>query len=73
MARNYRLEYDTYAGKPEQIKRRSKRNSARRIMVNSLGKSAVIGKDVDHLNGSPLDNARKNLRLTTPSKNRKKK
>lgn len=75
MARNYRREYDTYQGTPEQKKNRAKRNAARRAMERELGKAALKGKDVDHKR--PLSkggsNARSNLQVTSVSYNRSKK
>lgn len=47
-ARDYRKEYDNYQGKPEQIKNRAKRNSARAEMVKEGRASKGDGKDVDH-------------------------
>lgn len=44
----YRKHYDTYQGTPEQIKKRSQRNKARRIMEKKVGKAALKGKDVAH-------------------------
>jgi len=69
--RNYRKEYDTYQGTPEQIKRRSSRNKARR----KLKKSGVnvAGKDVDHISHNPMDNRRSNLRAISKSANRSRK
>jgi hypothetical protein len=47
--RPYKKEYDNYHGKPEQIKKRSERNSARASMVEK-GKAKVgDGRDVDHI------------------------
>lgn len=66
-ARDYRKEYDNYGGKPEQIKRRSSRNKARRIM----GDKAVKGMDVGHKDNNPLNNDPKNLRNEDPSTNRR--
>ena len=60
MARNYRKEYDNYHSKPEQRKNRSSRNKARRKLAKA-GYS-LKGKDVDHKDGNPLNNGRKNLR-----------
>ena len=75
MARNYRREYDTYQGTPEQKKNRAKRNAAHREMERKLGKAALKGKDVDHK--VPLakggSNARSNLQVTSVSYNRSKK
>ena len=47
--RNYRKEYDEYQGNPEQIKRRTERNRDRRAAVKRYGKSALQGKEVDHV------------------------
>ena len=67
--RNYRKEYDTYQGKPSQIKRRSNRNKARRIVLK--GKKST--KDVDHKDGNPMNNSRANLRLEAKGRNRSRK
>jgi hypothetical protein len=72
MPRNYRKEYDEYHGTPDQIENRSSRNKARRKMTNAHGKAAVAGKEVDHKNGNPKDNKKKNLQLMSRSANRKK-
>lgn len=70
MARNYKKEYRDFHGKPEQIKKRSMRNKARR----KLGLKKGDGKEVDHK--KPLSkggtNSRKNLRITSRKANRKK-
>jgi len=65
--RDYRKEYDNYQGTPEQIKRRSSRNQARRIM----GDKTEEGKDVGHKDNNPMNNDPKNLRNEDPSKNRR--
>jgi len=45
--RNYRREYDSYQGKPEQIKRRAMRNAARREYEETHGdQSSKV--DIDH-------------------------
>jgi hypothetical protein len=41
-------------------------------MANTHGKAAVAGKEVDHKNGNPKDNKKKNLQLMSRSANRKK-
>ena len=46
--RDYRREYDKYAGKPEQIKKRASRNKARAIVKKRDGAAAIAGRDVDH-------------------------
>jgi hypothetical protein len=40
--------YAEYQGRPDQIKKRSERNKARRLMEKKLGKVAIAGKDIDH-------------------------
>ena len=66
MPRDYAKEYRTYQGKPKQIKRRASRNAARRKVLN--GRKST--KDVHHKDGNPMNNSRRNLRLTTKSRNR---
>jgi 5-methylcytosine-specific restriction endonuclease McrA len=64
--------YAEYQGRPDQIEKRSQRNKARRLMEKEVGAKALKGKDVDHAN--PIrdggGNARSNLRIQTPNKNR---
>lgn len=72
MPRDYKKEYKNYQGRPEQIKNRSSRNSARREAIKIHGKSAVRGKDVDHHDGNPRNNSRHNLRIMSKSANRAK-
>ena len=64
--------YKDYQGKPEQIKKRSERNKARRLMEKKLGKAAIAGKDIDHK--VPMRNGGKtaagNLRVRSVSANR---
>ena len=70
MARDYRKEYDNYHGKPAQKKKRAARNAAR----SELEKSGRVKKgsdmDVHHLDGNPLNNSPKNLRVMHQSRNR---
>lgn len=70
MPRNYRQEYDRYQGKPEQKKRRAKRNAARRKLMRSGRVRLGDGMDVDHKNTNPNDNSSKNLRVQKKSTNR---
>lgn len=66
--------YDkAYESRPEQIKRRASRNRARRRLIAARGASRMKGKDVDHVNGSPLDNRPENLRVESKKKNRGRK
>jgi hypothetical protein len=70
MARNYAKEYANYHSRPEQIKRRSSRNKARRLAIKA-GKAKVgDGKDIHHKDGNPLNNKNGNLRSMNRSKNR---
>ena len=68
--RDYDFEYNTYHGKPSQIKNRAARNKARKDMGLKNGD----GKEVDHK--KPLSKGgskgKKNLRVTTRTANRKK-
>lgn len=70
MARNYRLEYANFQGKPEQIKRRDSRNKARAAMVKAGKAKKGDGMDVEHKNGNPLDDKMSNYRLGTQHDNR---
>lgn len=66
--RRYDLEYKNYHSKPEQKKNRAMRNAAlRKIKEKGL---AVKGKDVDHKDGNPRNNALSNLRVISQSQNR---
>jgi len=69
MARDYAKEYKTYHSKPEQVKRRSDRNSSRRIMEKAGKVSKGDGKDVDHKNKNTSQNG-SNLRVRSRSANR---
>lgn len=70
MSRNYKSEYENYQGKPEQIKRRASRNAARAAMAKAGKVTKGDGKDVDHKNGSPLQNNKSNLRAVSKTTNR---
>lgn len=71
-ARNYKREYETYQGKPEQIKKRAERNSARAAMMKAGRVHKGDGKDVDHK--VPLSKggstAKSNLRVVSVHTNR---
>ena len=73
MARDYAKEYKNYHSRPEQIKKRSSRNKARRLLMK-LGKAKKgDGQDVHHKDGNPRNNSMKNLRARPKSKNRSRK
>ena len=59
-----------YNSKPEQVKRRTARNAARREMIRRGKARKGDGKDVGHANGNPLDNRPSNLRMESKAKNR---
>ena len=68
--RNYKKEYETYHGKPKQIKNRDARNKARK----KLGLKKGDKREVDHI--KPLSkggtNHKNNLRIVSRKTNRKK-
>jgi hypothetical protein len=70
MARDYAKEYANYHSRPEQIKKRSSRNKARRLAIK-IGKAKKgDGKDIHHKDGNPMNNSRGNLKSMAKSKNR---
>lgn len=69
-ARDYKSEYENYGGKPEQIKRRAARNRARSLLEKEGKVRKGDGKDVDHSDGNPKNNSRKNLLVKDKSDNR---
>lgn len=68
--RNYAEEYRKYHSRPEQIKRRSGRNKARRKMEKAGKVRKGDGKDVDHKDRNPNNNSRSNLRVQSKKTNR---
>ena len=68
--RNYRKEYDNYQGKPGQIKDRSLRNKARKILEDQGRVTKGDGKDVHHVSGNTKNNSPGNLRAVSKSSNR---
>ena len=70
--RDYKREYDNYHARPDQIERRSARNSARRIVKKKIKTEEDIeGKDVHHKDNNPLNNDEKNLSVVTQRYNRR--
>ena len=59
-----------YNSKPEQVKRRTARNTARRRMIAAGKVRKGDGKDVDHKDGNPRNNSKSNLRVQSKSTNR---
>ena len=71
-AKAKKAEYDKKYNK-KTIKDRVARNAARRAMEKAGKVSKGDGKDVDHKNGNPQDNRKKNWKVMAASKNRAKK
>tara|TARA_B100000768_G_scaffold178677_1_gene194874 strand:+ start:1972 stop:2208 length:237 start_codon:yes stop_codon:yes gene_type:complete len=72
MSRDYQKEYRDYHGTPEQRKRRSNRNKARRYMINQGRAKVGDGKHVDHKNYNADDNSPANLRVVSARANLKR-
>jgi len=66
--RDYKKEYANYHSKPEQIKRRAKRNEARRSLKD---RKDIKGKDVHHKDNNPMNNDKSNLSVVSQNYNRK--
>ena len=47
--RPYKHEYETYQGKPDQLRKRAERNTARAAMTKKGAVHKGDGKDVDHV------------------------
>lgn len=70
--RNYREEYRKFHSSEASKKDRASRNKARRL-AEALGKVRKgDGKDIDHKDGNPRNNARSNLRVMSAGANRAK-
>ena len=64
--RDYKREYANYHSRPDQIERRSARNSARRIVKSKTkNEEDIAGKDVHHKDNNPLNNDEKNLSVVS--------
>lgn len=71
--RDYKKEYAKYQSSEIAKKRRAERNAARREAIKKYGKSALVGKEIDHLSTNPgghLSNGDKNLKVVDASINR---
>tara|TARA_Y100000114_G_scaffold47882_1_gene43644 strand:+ start:1355 stop:1633 length:279 start_codon:yes stop_codon:yes gene_type:complete len=68
--RNYKKEYASYQGKPKVIAKRVSRDAARRAMQKRGLVKKGSGMDVDHKDGNPMNNNKKNLRAISKFKNR---
>jgi len=65
--RDYKKEYANYHSDPEQIKRRTKRNEARRSLKD---RKDIEGKDVHHKDNNPMNNDKSNLSIVSQKYNR---
>ena len=69
--RPYKKEYEQYQGKPEQIKNRSERNSARAKLMKEGKVSKGDGKDVAHVKAFDKGGSNKTgLKVEDANKNR---
>jgi hypothetical protein len=68
--RNYKQEYRNFHSRPEEKKKRAKRNAARNMLMKEGKVHKGDGRDVDHRNGNANDNSRGNLRVQSKSSNR---
>lgn len=73
MGRNYRSEYDKFQSSTKSKKDRASRNKVRRAAERSGRVRKGDGKDIDHKDGNPRNNSKKNLRVVSRSRNRAKK
>ena len=73
--RDYRHEYTTFHGKPQQVKNRAKRNAARASLVKAGRVKKGDGKDVGHKVAlkSGGSNSKSNLRVESVHSNRGRK
>lgn len=72
-ARNYKKEYADYHSSEVQKKRRAERNRDRAAAEKRLGKSALRGKEVDHVNAPRTGSlARSKTKVISKTANRKK-
>lgn len=75
MPRDYKKEYRDYHGKPEQRKRRSSRNKARRALGvekprNTPPRDKRKTTNVHHKDGNPNNNSKSNLTKRSPKNQR---
>mgnify|MGYP003144055896 CR=1 FL=1 len=61
--RNYKKEYTNYHSRPKQVRNRTMRNAANRLIGQK-------GMDVHHIDGNPKNNSKRNLALKPKSQNR---
>lgn len=73
MARDYKDEYSKFQSSTKSKKDRAHRNKVRRKALKDGRVKKGDGKDIDHVDGNPRNNSKKNLRVVSKSHNRAKK
>ena len=70
---NWKTNYQYFLGSPEEIKRRAARNKARNDAVKAgRVKKWDKSKEIDHVDGNPKNNSKKNTRVVSRKANRVK-
>jgi hypothetical protein len=72
MPRDYKKEYAKFQSSTESKKDRAHRNKVRREALRDGRVKRGDGKDIDHKDGNPRNNSKKNLRVVSKSTNRAK-
>ena len=73
MYRDYKDEYAKFQSSSSQKKDRAHRNKMRRLLMRLKKVSKNDKKDIDHKDGNPRNNSKKNLRVVSRSANARKK
>jgi len=72
MPRDYKDEYEKFQSSTKSKKDRAHRNKVRRKALKDGRVMKGDGKDIDHVDGNPRNNSKKNLRVVSKSTNRAK-
>ena len=72
MPRDYDDEYKKFQSSKKSKKDRAHRNKVRRKATREGRVEKHDGKDIDHIDGNPRNNSKKNLRVVSKSTNRAK-
>ena len=73
MRRNYKKEYAKFQSATKSKKDRASRNKVRRRAISSGRVKKGDGTAIDHKDGNPRNNSKKNLRVISRSANARKK
>lgn len=71
--RDYSSDYEKFQSSDKAKKERAKRNKNRREALKEGRVHKGDSTDIDHVDGNPNNNSKKNLRVISRSKNRAKK